>query len=117
MCVWCMCVCVWVLRLFFLFYFFKKNRAAKTKTRNCKIPKRPLLPLFIKTSAVTGGTAHYTLPGILARLRAMASSTALSCFRSSSLRDRVLDLLPLAAPGPGSEPLPGTLVTLLELLD
>lgn len=61
--------------------------------------------------------AHYTLPGILARFRAMASSTALSCLRSSSRRDNVLafpDLVPAAAV---SVALPGTLVTLLELLD
>lgn len=47
----------------------------------------------------------------------MASSTAFSCFRSSSRRDRVLDLPALAPAGPGSAALPGTLVTLLELLD
>lgn len=61
--------------------------------------------------------AYYTFPGILARLRAMASSTALSCLRSSSRRDKVLafpDLVPAAAV---SVALPGTLVTLLELLD
>ena len=79
--------------------------------------------LFIKTGTVTKGqsgaprTANYTFPGILARLRAMASSTAFSCFRSSSRRDRVLDLPALAPVGPGSDALPGTLVTLLELLD
>lgn len=61
--------------------------------------------------------AYYTFPGILARLRAIASSTALSCLRSSSRRDKVLafpDLVPAAAV---SVALPGTLVTLLELLD
>lgn len=47
----------------------------------------------------------------------MASSTALSCLRSSSRRDSVLDLPPLAPAGPGSVALPGMLVTLLELLD
>lgn len=65
------------------------------------------------------GGPRYTLPGILALLRAIASSTALSCFRSSSLRDSVLDLPALAdaaAPGaPISGPFPGMLVTLLEL--
>lgn len=40
--------------------------------------------------------------GILARFRAMASSTAFSCFSSSSRRDSVL--LGLLAPGPGSRP-------------
>lgn len=62
----------------------------------------------------------YTFPGILARLRAMASSTALSCFSSSSRRDSVLafpDLVPAAVVVLVSEALPGTLVTLLELLD
>ena len=64
----------------------------------------------------------YTFPGILARLRAMASSTAFSCFSSSSRRDSVLafpDLVPVDAPAAAllSEALPGTLVTLLELLD
>lgn len=47
----------------------------------------------------------------------MASSTALSCLRSSSRRDNVLafpDLVPAVAV---SVALPGTLVTLLELLD
>lgn len=60
----------------------------------------------------------YTFPGIFARLRAMASSTAFSCFRSSSRRDNVLDLpdLVAAAEGAGSLALPGMLVTLLELL-
>lgn len=50
-------------------------------------------------------------------MRAMASSTAFSCFSSSSRRDSVLAfpaLLPTAAL---SAALPGTLVTLLELLD
>lgn len=49
----------------------------------------------------------------------MASSTAFSCFSSSSLRDNVLDLPDLAgaAGGAGSAALPGMLVTLLELLD
>lgn len=50
------------------------------------------------------------LAGILARLRAMASSTALSCFRSSSRRDSVLlGLLepePAAAVEPGAAGLP-----------
>lgn len=55
-------------------------------------------------------------------MRAMASSTALSCFSSSSRRDSVLafpDLLPAAVVAAllVSEALPGTLVTLLELLD
>lgn len=43
------------------------------------------------------------LVGILARLRAMASSTAFSCFRSSSRRDNVL----LGFPEPDPEPGPG----------
>ena len=50
----------------------------------------------------------------------MASSTALSCFSSSSRRDSVLafpDLVPAVAVVLVSEALPGTLVTLLELLD
>lgn len=49
----------------------------------------------------------------------MASSTAFSCFSSSSLRDNVLDLPDLAgaAGGAGSAALPGMLVTLLEPLD
>lgn len=53
-------------------------------------------------------------------MRAMASSTALSCFSSSSRRDSVLafpDLVPAVAVVLVSEALPGTLVTLLELLD
>lgn len=42
--------------LIFLFCVgFLKRTAAKMKTRNCKIPKRPLFPLFIKTSTVTTG--------------------------------------------------------------
>lgn len=89
-----------------------------------------MLTLFIKTReslTLAGGEGAsprgpYTFPGILARLRAMASSTALSCFRSSSRRDSVLafpDLVPVetAVAVPASEALPGTLVTLLELLD
>lgn len=46
-------------------------------------------------------------PGILALLRAMASSTAFNCFSSSSRRERVL--LGLAEPEPeaGPEPDPG----------
>lgn len=57
----------------------------------------------------------YTFPGIFARLRAMASSTAFSCFRSSSRRVKVLVLLDFAlvdATCPASAGLPGTLVTL-----
>lgn len=44
--------------------------------------------------------------GILARLRAMASSTAFSCFSSSSRRDRVLLglLEPEAEPAADTEP-------------
>lgn len=45
------------------------------------------------------------LAGILARLRAMASSTAFSCLSSSSLRDRVL--LGLLEPPPAAEAEPG----------
>lgn len=53
--------------------------------------------------AETGGerAADY-LAGILARFRAMASSTAFSCFRSSSRRDSVL----LGLPEPDAEPEP-----------
>lgn len=50
----------------------------------------------------------------------MASSTALSCFRSSSRLDSVLafpDFVPVEVAVLASEALPGTLVTLLELLD
>lgn len=45
------------------------------------------------------------LAGILARLRAMASSTALSCLSSSSRRDSVL--LGLLEPAPAAEAEPG----------
>lgn len=45
----------------------------------------------------------YYFPGILALFRAMASSTAFSCFRSSSRRDSVL----LVLPDPDPEPAPG----------
>lgn len=78
---------------------------------NCKIRSGCAYPT-VKTARV-----RYAFPGILARLRAMASSTAFSCFSSSSRRDSVLAfpaLLPAAAL---SAALPGTLVTLLELLD
>lgn len=58
-------------------------------------------------------------------MRAMASSTAFSCLRSSSRRDSVLDLLHLAAEAElGAAELSwdlleveDTLVTLLETLD
>lgn len=44
--------------------------------------------------------------GIFARFRAMASSTAFSCFSSSSRRDSVL--LGLLEPAPAPEPEPGS---------
>lgn len=44
--------------------------------------------------------------GIFARFRAMASSTAFSCFSSSSRRDSVL--LGLLEPTPAPEPEPGS---------
>lgn len=44
------------------------------------------------------------LVGILARLRAMASSTAFSCFSSSSRRDSVLLGLVEAEPAADTEP-------------
>lgn len=116
-------VLLWVFFLFyyyyyyysFFFFFFYIRTAAKIKTE-LQNPKVAASTLFIKTWTVTPGQ-HYTFPGILARLRAMASSTAFSCLRSSSRLDRVLDLPPLAPAGPGSAALPGMLVTLLELLD
>lgn len=43
-------------------------------------------------------------PGILALLRAMASSTAFSCFSSSSRRERVLLGLPEPGAGAGDFP-------------
>lgn len=46
----------------------------------------------------------FHFPGILALLRAMASSTAFSCFSSSSRRERVL--LGLPEPGAGAGDLP-----------
>lgn len=45
-------------------------------------------------------------PGILALLRAMASSTAFSCFSSSSRRESVLLGLPEPEPGAGAGDLP-----------
>lgn len=62
------------------------------------------------------GPDCYTLPGILALLRAIASSTALSCLRSSSLRDKVLALPVLVAGAEvaASGAFPGMLVTLDE---
>lgn len=51
-----------------------------------------------------GGQGEGYFPGILALLRAMASSTALSCFSSSSRRDSVL--LGLPEPGPTGGCLP-----------
>lgn len=50
----------------------------------------------------------YYFPGIFALLRAMASSTAFSCFSSSSRRDRVLLDLPEPEPDPDPGPEPGT---------
>lgn len=47
------------------------------------------------------------LAGIFARLRAMASSTAFSCFRSSSRRDNVLLGLPEPEPAAKAEPAAG----------
>lgn len=55
--------------------------------------------------AVRGHAAVAYFPGILALLRAMASSTAFNCFSSSSRRERVL--LGLAEPEPEAEPEPG----------
>lgn len=72
--------------------------------------------MYKNASSPVRGTA-YAFPGILARLRAIASSTAFSCFSSSSRRDSVLAFPDLVLAAPGSEALPGTLVTLLELLD
>lgn len=112
----------WCGGLFFcLFLFFKKNRG-QNQTRTAKSQSGRFSAIYKNRNSHHGAerrsaAAHYTFPGILARLRAMASSTAFSCFRSSSRRDRVLDLPPLAPVGPGSDALPGTLVTLLELLD
>lgn len=73
-------------------------------------------PMYKNASSPVRGMA-YAFPGILARLRAIASSTAFSCFSSSSRRDSVLAFPDLVLAAPGSEALPGTLVTLLELLD
>lgn len=49
-------------------------------------------------------------PGILALLRAMASSTAFSCFSSSSRRERVLLGLPEPGPVAGALDLPADAV-------
>lgn len=54
--------------------------------------------------AVRGHVDVAYFPGILALLRAMASSTAFNCFSSSSRRERVL--LGLAEPEPEAEPEP-----------
>lgn len=77
------------------------------------------LTLLYKNTSHSRGSkpGSYTFPGILARLRAMASSTALSCFRSSSRRESVLAFPDLVLAAAVSVALPGTLVTLLELLD
>lgn len=50
------------------------------------------------------GAGSFYLAGIFARFRAMASSTAFSCFSSSSRRDSVL--LGLLEPDPELEPEP-----------
>lgn len=62
------------------------------------------------TLALVMKTRPVYLAGILARFRAMASSTAFSCLSSSSRRDSVLlglpELEPAAGAGPGAAGLP-----------
>lgn len=65
-----------------------------------------------QTSEQGEGSGHLLyLAGIFARLRAMASSTAFSCFSSSSRRDSVLlgllELEPEPEPEPAAEEEPG----------
>lgn len=109
-------------KLFFSFLIFKKIHSQnETLTSKSQTAVLALVPNTRGPAAGPAGGA-YTFPGILARFRAIASSTALSCFSSSSRRDSVLafpDFVPADAElaGPVSEALPGTLVTLLELLD
>lgn len=70
----------------------------------CCTPTRRWDASSVHVPSLARGEASY-LAGIFARFRAMASSTAFSCFNSSSRRDSVL--LGLLEPEPEPDPDPG----------
>lgn len=90
----------------------RKRRGRRTRTPPLALPG-PSLFLRLSRPAWAGRQTGrrgamppslYYLAGILARFRAMASSTAFSCFSSSSRRDSVLLGFPEPEPAADAEP-------------